>query len=469
MLLLYWMVGMSSGCMSNAIENNIIIASNEECTKGKTSMSSQAEPECIQYTSWDLYALRDRQHDKSNQRIMSSEVIRRIRSLKINRKRIRIQDYIKPSARGINTRNLIYVPIVDSQGKQIEKNFKIATLNTRSLKPKAHLVLEEYLENNLDILLLTETWLSDNDKFWCESCDFNNNGLCFDFENRVGGQGGGIALISKSHHTVERIQVNVNVANLEFAMWKATINKTKLGLIGIYRPPDTSIGRVTDELIDIIEQVRGRNLDQIILLGDINIHIHDITSNDVVAFNSTLDMLGCQQHIMAPTHNKGNTLDLIFTCIPESPIAVTNWNCSAFLSDHAIVIITLTLRKQKATRKQIKVRKLNKVEESQWRGNLNVDGIPLCDDLTVVCNQLNTELLRLPNQIAPEREISVTTRPRCNWLSKELFDQRKVMRNRERIWKKYHEEHQWTAYTRERNRYNRMLTYSKANVICERI
>ena len=47
------------------------------------------------------------------------------------------------------------------------------------------------------------------------------------------------------------------------------------------------------------------------------------------------------------------------------------------------------------------------------------------------------------------------------WFDKELYDQRRIMKNRERVWLKYQNATQWKAYTRERNRFNTMLKFKK--------
>ena len=47
------------------------------------------------------------------------------------------------------------------------------------------------------------------------------------------------------------------------------------------------------------------------------------------------------------------------------------------------------------------------------------------------------------------------------WFDKGLYDQRRIMKNRERVWLKYQNPTQWKSYTRERNRFNTMLKYKK--------
>ena len=47
------------------------------------------------------------------------------------------------------------------------------------------------------------------------------------------------------------------------------------------------------------------------------------------------------------------------------------------------------------------------------------------------------------------------------WFDKELYDQRRKVKNRERVWLRYQNAAQWKAYTGERNRFNTILKFKK--------
>ena len=49
------------------------------------------------------------------------------------------------------------------------------------------------------------------------------------------------------------------------------------------------------------------------------------------------------------------------------------------------------------------------------------------------------------------------------WFVKELYDQRRIMKNRERVWLKYKDAAQWKAYTREKNISNTVLKLKKSH------
>ena len=53
--------------------------------------------------------------------------------------------------------------------------------------------------------------------------------------------------------------------------------------------------------------------DNVLILGNFNIHINDQTDEDANIFSDTMEALWLSQHVEHATHRLGNTLDLIFT------------------------------------------------------------------------------------------------------------------------------------------------------------
>ena len=76
-------------------------------------------------------------------------------------------------------------------------------------------------------------------------------------------------------------------------------------------------------------------------------------------------------------------------------------------------------------------------------------------------NQLNSEILRTMDKIAPKQVKKITSRVRKSWYDVDLKHQRQIVKNRERKWLKYREQSYWIAYKRERNRFITMLKYKK--------
>jgi len=67
-----------------------------------------------------------------------------------------------------------------------------------------------------------------------------------------------------------------------------------------------------DELTSVFELLVLLN-SRVIVGGDINIHVEDITDADGQRLASVFDVFDVQQHVIGPTHLLGGTLDLVAT------------------------------------------------------------------------------------------------------------------------------------------------------------
>ena len=142
---------------------------------------------------------------------------------------------------------------------------------------------------------------------------------------------------------------------------------------------------------------------------------------------------------------------------------------TALISDHKLVIFELSHRKSYHKTSRREVRKVKGISDAQWCESFNSSNINLTENLDVVCQQLNAELSRVYDTLAPPKSISVSDRYKVEWFDDEIIQQRKITRRREEIWKRYHEEHQFCAFKRERNRLNRMLLYKRSSTITRKI
>ena len=91
------------------------------------------------------------------------------------------------------------------------------------------------------------------------------------------------------------------------------------------------IDDITDHLMTLLSTATNN-----IILGDFNMNLNDINSNDACTFLDTFTALGLTQHVTTSTHVKGNILDLMFT-EETSNIKLTSCQAGPFQSDHKLV------------------------------------------------------------------------------------------------------------------------------------
>ena len=98
---------------------------------------------------------------------------------------------------------------------------------------------------------------------------------------------------------------------------------------------------------------------------------------------------------------------------------------------------------------------------------LNIDD--QIDDVDILVANLQTALQESLDSHAPEKSKVITCRHKCPWYISELKHQKGVVGCKEKIWRKYRENHQWIAYKVEKRKYNQMLLQSKQITISDKV
>ena len=65
------------------------------------------------------------------------------------------------------------------------------------------------------------------------------------------------------------------------------------------------------------------------------------------------------------------------------------------------------------------------------------------------------------DKTAPEKTVKVSDKPKQPYFNKYVWEQRKIIKNREMAWQKLRKDHQWMAHKKERNGYNKPLKFQK--------
>ena len=393
--------------------------------------------------------------------------IRRIKELKINRRRIRLQKRKKINRRGVSLGNLSCLPKGENVPVLINKFVSFATVNARSLKQSINMILELILREGLDFIVISETWLAAKDDFWLKSQMLHSLNLKPYSVPRPGAKrGGGLMLLAKSEIKVESVQTPP-IPNCEHHLWRITMGKTILHIMGVYHPPEQSPTIFIDNFLDALEPLLLER-DGLIISGDLNLHVNDISDPDATFFLEAITALGLNQHVKSPTHNKGNILDLIIT-EESTQFKVTRCVPLDFISDHRLVACELNIKKEHPVKNETTVSKLvnnaSQIIRSEWNDSKVLDA----GDLETAIDAYTCESLRVKELINKSKTTKLATRKKVPWYNEQVFQQRKIVRSRERAWIKYGEQQHWLAYKRERNRYKNMISYLKQNVITSKI
>ena len=114
----------------------------------------------------------------------------------------------------------------------------------------------------------------------------------------------------------------------------------------LYHPPpgnDTTNAMFIDDITDLLVDKIGK-YNNTVMLGNLNMHIDDLSNADSHIFNDTMQAFGLKQHETSPTYKYDHILDLVYSKV-NSELNLHNCRVHEFISDHALVTIDTTLNK----------------------------------------------------------------------------------------------------------------------------
>ena len=225
----------------------------------------------------------------------------------------------------INGHSLFKPKINDDQARKqyVYANstlFTLALWNAQSVRNKTSNILDYTTEHDLDIFLITETWLFIDD--YKSIGDMKPIG--YDFYNvpRDDRQGGGIACIYKNGLNVTKLDAPC-MTTMEIMELLLNVYSVKIRVITIYRPPPSekkkySMSSFYKEFYELMAHY-ALTTEDLIICGDFNFHVNNSSSEEALKFIDILESFDLVKHIMEPMHRSGNTLDLLITRSFTSP------------------------------------------------------------------------------------------------------------------------------------------------------
>ena len=456
-----------------------------------TDFSARNERQQLSYERMMLLSIRASVKMVRMYRQLKPNVVRTIQQLKIQKRRRRGKkggqaktDNVKIlSTRFINFSNLRIVTTI--KGSQVANTDKCWTKfgfgNIQSLKNKDNLLRDYLNREDIGVFLAIETWYKSDDESMLriQGSVLNTDNYKIAVANRESGlRGGGLALVHKDTLDSKLIDKG-QLHTFEYAHWSVIGPKMALSLLAVYHPPPSAnhkhtINEFITEFVNFLADKLVNFVGDLIIAGDFNIHVNDVENADARQFLGAMEALGFDQLVDFCTHKSGNILDLMFTCIGNK-IKCGNIKSDGFVSDHCLIQSKLDLAQNSCSSVHKITRKFRGVEfETFWNdAGLEDMSKPVEDcenvNLEEFLNTCNVKITQSLDKHAPFRKSKKKVRPRKMWFSEELQVQRSIVRNRERLWRKYLYNHLWVAFKIERNRYNGMLKKAKEVFISQDI
>src|SRR5258705_2988333 len=211
----------------------------------------------------------------------------------------------------------------------------IMTVNVRSIRAhfeelKLKLNILENRGNTPDIIILTETWIGEDDKnFYCLD---NFNSL---FSGSLSRRGKGVIMFIRDNLPFSLID-HIEISKCDVVGICVTNNNKPLNVIGVYRNHSSKVEMFINEFETMILKVSKKNKNTVII-GDCNI---DLLKDNSMS-SKLMDMIevyGFCQHISSPTRTNKYSSTLIDHLISNVDTNDISWSVDDWsVSDHQII------------------------------------------------------------------------------------------------------------------------------------
>ena len=317
----------------------------------------------------------------------------------------------------------------------------IAVVNTRSIRNKTLEFIENVIDNDIQICIVTETWLSDGDDALITECTPQNFFMLP--VNRCNRAGGGTALLCNSKMKPRLIR-SLTENYFEISEYLIRYQLTNILFVTVYRPPYSQANPVTiptflekfDEYLSTLVQ----SSNELIIAGDFNLHINDINDQYARRFLVILDSYDLMNHIHIPTNKSGNTIGLIITRQTTS-IKLNDISQGSFISDHCFVLSKINIDPPKTSAKTVHFRKTKNLNITDFAEDIKNSRIftpnwnyQTVDDLVESFSSTVSEILDLHAPLIT-KTFSTNKNLQSPWYTYELRQIKKEKRQHGTIWR----------------------------------
>jgi len=348
----------------------------------------------------------------------------------------------------------------------------MCVLNAQSVCNKADILQDYFVENDLDIVAFTETWLTENDTESKTIGDLKPDGFDFKHIPRPDRRGGGVALLYRD--TIKcKVHTPYRAESFESMICDLISGSCKFKLVVVYRPQLSSSKKSTtakffQEFPDFVDSlVVGSG--EFIIVGDFNFSWDIPDDSSTIRLKTCLDTHDLMQHVAEPTHISGHTLDLVMT--RSSSNIVVSVCVKSFLSDHAAVHCELQGQKPRNPRTKLTYRKFKGVDKTAFANDIKNSRLitnpaeSLCD----LTDQYFSVLVGILDQHAPKKTRTITLKPSVPWINDEIMTEKKKRRQLERVWRRTKCSLDRDRFKEQRGQVNNLIIKSKTDFFLSKI
>ena len=292
------------------------------------------------------------------------------------------------------------------------------------------------VDQELDVMAITETWLHTDDKALC--AEIKDIGFDIIHKPRKG-RGGGVAIISKHQCNIRPCKTSLKPTSFECQEVVLKIPATRF--VVVYRPGNRGdFDRFIEEFETLLLNL-SENYEPAIICGDFNIHVEDETDSHAKKFLRLLEDFGWHNIISEPTHIKGGTLDLILTQkLYDDHMELVNVDIMQVpvVPDHFLITCEADIAYQPPPKtSEIICRNMKEISLDTYRDMILSSDLcgDLPEDLEECVNLYNSTLRSILDELAPLEKKVINNIDQARWFTADCQESKRIRRKAERRWK----------------------------------
>jgi len=324
----------------------------------------------------------------------------------------------------------------------VTRTFIVGSLNVQSLGNKSAAVSHAIIDNKCDLFATVESWHDSADSPSVVASTPPGYRVLERARPRVGKavrslktNHGGICVFVRSELQV-RVIAFPSYKSFELLPLFVRSGATSFVFVVVYRPDPASA--VTDsfftEWADVLERTSA--FSACLIVGDINLHLNDVTDTRSVRFHTLSCSFNLSDHVGQPTR-AGNQLDILLWRL-DQPAPVVRVD-PPMLSDHSLIVAFFELVDSRVTVKSsIKRRPWRSFDYDAFAVDLEKSDLILHPptDVTELFACYDDTLIRLLDKHAPLRTVKVKARPAAPWFDLECRDAKAKTRRLEKAYRR---------------------------------
>ena len=240
----------------------------------------------------------------------------------------------------------------------LTRKLSCGLINIQSIGNKTNKIKCLLEELNIDIFMLTETWLSSNISDSSKISELTSKLYTFYHIPRENRLGGGVGILIKKTFTKVKVMNTIRYNSFEHIDTKITSNNRNLRIITIYRPPNESKREFLEEISDLLDSIDDTG--NLILCGDFNIHIDNPNEYYVKKFIDLLENHDLKNNVNSSTSISNHIIDLIIH--NQNKVITSNIEIEpecTISPVHKLITFQINIRIQENVRKKIIYRNKN--------------------------------------------------------------------------------------------------------------